>query len=392
MKKLDMIIIMLFSLTGCYNYRELNDLGIVSGISIAKVDEGYELTVEVVNTKKETDASTGNETAFVIYKNTSDSLQEGFRRLINEAPKKMYGAQIELLILDESLAREDLKNIVDFLSRDPEVRSEFYVVISKNDEALKIISPLVNLSSKNIVNSLKSTNTYMGFVNLVTYHELLSNFINPHIEIALPSIEMVGNEEVGENTENIETTTSEANNIISNMTVFKDGKMLGYLTEEESLGYNIIMNNSKTVLIRNEYDNGDFIINEIIDSSTEVLPNIKDKEITINIKGGASIAEVNYDINLESDKDIKKIEKKFNNNIEKLVLNTIDSTNNKYNSDIYGFRDLFYKSNPKKYKKLIKELEDDFLNELNIKVKSNIKIIEKGNLNGGIVDEQRESK
>ena len=266
------------------------------------------------------------------------------------------------------------------------------VAVSKNDETLKIISPLVNLSSKNIVNSLKSTNTYMGFVNLVTYHELLSNFINPHIEIALPSIEMVGNEEVGQNTENIETTASFSNNIISNMTVFKDGKMLGYLTEEESLGYNIIMNNSKTVLIRNEYDNGDFIVNEIIDSSTEVLPNIKDKEITINIKGEASIAEVNYDINLESDKDIKKIEKEFNDNIEKLILNTIDSTNNKYNSDIYGFRDLFYKSNPKKYKKLIKELGDNFLNELNIKVKSNIKIIEKGNLNGGIVDEQRESK
>ena len=392
MKKLILLIPVIFFLTGCYNYRELNDLAIISGVAVSKNNDTYNITVEVVNPKKEQDTSSGKEPDYVIYEGTGKSMQEAFRTIVKESPQKLYGAQIDVLIIDEETAREGIDDILDFFARDPEVRSEFYVVISKNDETLKIISPLVNLSSKNIVNSLKSTNTYMGFVNLVTYHELLSNFINPHIEIALPSIEMVGNEEVGQNTENIETTTSEANNIISNMTVFKDGKMLGYLTEEESLGYNIIMNNSKTVLIRNEYDIGDFIVNEIIDSSTEVLPNIKDKEITINIKGEASIAEVNYDINLESDKDIKKIEKEFNDNIEKLILNTIDSTNNKYNSDIYGFRDLFYKSNPKKYKKLIKELGDNFLNELNIKVKSNIKIIEKGNLNGGIVDEQRESK
>lgn len=392
MKKLILLIPVIFFLTGCYNYRELNDLAIISGVAVSKNNDTYNITVEVVNPKKEQDTSSGKEPDYVIYEGTGKSMQEAFRSIVKESPQKLYGAQIDVLIIDEETAREGIGDILDFFARDPEVRSEFYVVISKNDEALKIISPLVNLSSKNIVNSLKSTNTYMGFVNLVTYHELLSNFINPHIEIALPSIEIVGNEEVGENTENIETTTSFANNIISNMTVFKDGKMLGYLTEEESLGYNIIMNNSKTVLIRNEYDNGDFIVNEIIDSSTEVLPNIKKKEITINIKGEASIAEVNYDINLESDKDIKKIEKEFNDNIEKLILNTIDSTNNKYNSDIYGFRDLFYKSNPKKYKKLIKELGDNFLNELNIKVKSNIKIIEKGNLNGGIVDEQRESK
>ena len=392
MKKLILLIPVIFFLTGCYNYRELNDLAIISGVAVSKNNDTYNITVEVVNPKKEQDTSSGKEPDYVIYEGTGKSMQEAFRTIVKESPQKLYGAQIDVLIIDEETAREGIDDILDFFARDPEVRSEFYVVISKNDETLKIISPLVNLSSKNIVNSLKSTNTYMGFVNLVTYHELLSNFINPHIEIALPSIEMVGNEEVGQNTENIETTTSEANNIISNMTVFKDGKMLGYLTEEESLGYNIIMNNSKTVLIRNEYDIGDFIVNEIIDSSTEVLPNIKDKEITINIKGEASIAEVNYDINLESDKDIKKIEKEFNDNIEKLVLNTIDNTNNKYNSDIYGFKDLFYKKNPKKYKKLIKELGDNFLNELNIKVKSNIKIIEKGNLNGGIVDEQRESK
>lgn len=384
MKKYIFLLPFIFMMTGCYNYRELNDLAIISGVSISKSDNIYNITVEVVNPKKEQDTSSGKEPDYVIYEGYGNSMQEAFRNIVKESPQKLYGAQIDILIIDEETARDGVSEILDFFARDPEVRSEFYVVISKNSDALKVISPLVNLSSKNIISSLKSTNTYIGSVNLVTYNELLNDFINPHKEIALPSIEVVGNENIGETNENIEKTTSSANNVISNMCIFKDNKMLDYLTYEESLGYNIIRGNTKTVLIRNEYGDDEFIVNEIIDSKTEIKPNLKKKEITITVSGTASISEVNKKVNLESNKEIKKIEKDLNKKIEELMETTILNTNNKYNSDIYGFEDLFYKENPKYYKKLIKEYDIDFLNNITYKVKSNIKIIEKGNLNGGI--------
>lgn len=384
MKKYIFLLPFIFIMTGCYNYRELNDLAIISGVSISKSDNIYNITVEVVNPKKEQDTSSGKEPDYVIYEGYGNSMQEAFRNIVKESPQKLYGAQIDILIIDEETARDGVSEILDFFARDPEVRSEFYVVISKNSDALKVISPLVNLSSKNIISSLKSTNTYIGSVNLVTYNELLNDFINPHKEIALPSIEVVGNENIGETNENIEKTTSSANNVISNMCIFKDNKMLDYLTYEESLGYNIIRGNTKTVLIRNEYGDDEFIVNEIIDSKTEIKPNLKKKEITITVSGTASISEVNKKVNLESNKEIKKIEKDLNKKIEELMETTILNTNNKYNSDIYGFEDLFYKENPKYYKKLIKEYDIDFLNNITYKVKSNIKIIEKGNLNGGI--------
>lgn len=387
MKKLYFLIPTLLLLTGCYNYRELNDLAIISGVSISKDNDIYKITTEVVNPKKEQDTSSGKEPDYIIYEGTGKSMQEAFRNIVKESPQKLYGAQIDILIIDEQTAKEGITDILDFFARDPEVRSEFYVVISKNNEALKIISPLINISSKNIVNSLESTNTYLGTANLITYHQLINDFLNPHIEIALPSIEMIGNLNFGETIENIETTEAKAKNIISNMTIFKDNQLIGYLTKKESLGYNIITNNTKTFLIRNEYDNQKFIVNEIINSSTEIKPNIKDKKITITINGEASISDVNYKINLENPKELAFIEKELNNNIETLIKDTIKNTTQKYNSDIYGFKDLFYKTNPKEYKEIIKTLDDNFLKELKIKVKSNITIIEKGNLNGGIYNE-----
>lgn len=384
MKKLVMIIIMLFSLTGCYNYRELNDLGIVSGISIAKVDEGYELTVEVVNTKKETDASTGNETAFVIYKNTSDSLQEGFRRLINEAPKKMYGAQIELLILDESLAREDLKNIVDFLSRDPEVRSEFYVIVGKSDDILEITTPLVKISSKNIVQSLMANNKYLGSSNLVTFHDLIDNYLNDKIDLALPSIKLVGNTDSGKEIDNLEVSNNEAFSLLDNMAVFKDNKLVGYLTEEESKVYNLVMGNLKTTLVKTDFEDDEYVINEMVGIKCGVEVNPEKNKVSITVKGKAAISEANYSGDLESDKTIKKIQKALNKYTEEIVEKSIYDTIDKYDADIYGFEDMFYKKDAKYYKDNIKENWDEIFHNLDIDVKSKIEIFEKGNLNGGL--------
>lgn len=387
MKRIIISLIILFNLTGCYNYRELNDLAIVSGVSIAKIDDEYEITVEVVNTKKETDASSANETAFVIYKNTSKSLQEGFRRLINEAPKKMYGAQIELLILDESLARNDLKNIVDFLSRDPEIRSEFYVIVGKGDNILEITTPLVKISSKNIVQSLQANNEYLGSVNMVTFHDLIDNYLNDKIDLALPAIKLVGDTNKGQENSNLENSANEAFSLLDNIAVFKDNKLVGYLDEEESKVFNLVSGNIKTTLVKNEFENDEYIINEMvgIDCKVDVIP--KKNKVSITVEGKAAISEANYSGDLKSDKTIKKIQKKLNKYTEDIVEKLIKESIDKYDADIYGFEDMFYKKDAKYYKDKIKDNWKEIFHNLDIEVKSKIEIFEKGNLNGGLYHE-----
>lgn len=384
MKKLILLLPLLFLLTGCYNYRELNDLAIVSGISISKEENTYKVTAEVVNPKKQQDTSSSKEPDFVIYTTSGSSVQEALRKIVKESPKKLYGAQMEILIIDEETAKNELNNVLDFFARDPEIRSEFYVLIGKSSNILDVITPLENISSKNIVSSLEANNLYLGTSNLVTYHDLISNYLNPNIEIALPTVEIVGNELEGENTKNIESTTSEVASIISNIGVFKNNKLVGYLTTKESLVYNIVMNNTQTFLIETKYNNNQFIVNEIIDSSTEMELDTKENKITISIKGKASISEANCDKDLEKETTILSIQKDLNNTTEKLIKNSIENTIQKYESDIYGFLDLIYKTDPKYYKKIKDDWYKNILKNIDIEVKSNLTIIEKGNLNGGI--------
>ena len=48
--KLFLTIVLIIPLTGCYNYRELNDLGITTAIGITKENNEYKLIIEVLKT------------------------------------------------------------------------------------------------------------------------------------------------------------------------------------------------------------------------------------------------------------------------------------------------------------------------------------------------------
>ena len=285
MKKILLLIPILILLTGCYNYRELNDLAIVSAISVSKENNKYKVNIQVVNPKKEQDTSSSNEPDFITYKSNGPSLQEAFRLVIKESPKKIYGAQMQILIIDENIAKDGLEDILDFFARDPEIRNEFYVLIGKSKDILEILTPLDNISSQNIMDSLTANNKYLGYANLITFNDLLANYQNNNIEIALPSLELKGSSKEGDKEETLEKSVSDASVILSNIGVFKNNKLLGYLTEEDSLAYNFVMDNVTNTIITTNYKDNQYIVNEIIDSKTSLEAKPKDNKIKIKITG-----------------------------------------------------------------------------------------------------------
>ena len=385
MKKMIFIIPIIFLLTGCYNYREINELAIVSGVSIRKVDNEIELTTEVINPKKEQDASSGEEPEFIIYSSRAKSVQEAIRKMMKESPRKMYGAHIEILVIDEGIAREYLMDILDSFARNPEIRSEFKVLVGKSDDILKITTPLEKISSENIRNSLENNNKYLGFANVVTYHELISNVLNPNIELVLPVLSMKGNVNLGEDKENISNTSVKATSIIDGMAIFRNNKLIGYLTEEESLTYNILRDSVKNFFIRTSGHDNEYIVHEIIRLSSKMEFDKNKNEMKITLTGKSAISEVNEKIDLENLEEVSKLEKELNQELKKMVERSILSIQKKYNSDIFGFGDVIYKSYPKYFQKIKDEFKQDGFQNMKVNVSVKIKGQEKGNLNRGVV-------
>ena len=183
MKKIKYLIILLPLLTGC-NYRELNELGITTAVSIDYQNNNYNIIAEVVNPIKQQDASSANNSPFITFKNSAPSLQEAFRNIVLESPRQLYAAHLEIIVLSEEIVNNHLKEFLEYFTRDPETRTEIKIIIAKTDKSIKGISLqtlLTNFSSSNILESLELQSQVLGLTYEVTINELLNMYIDPYL-------------------------------------------------------------------------------------------------------------------------------------------------------------------------------------------------------------------
>ena len=367
MKKI-LFLLFVFLLSGCSDYRELNDLAIVSGINIGMDHDIYNVSVQVIDTNDKSVSS--NNSNYYVYNYSSKNLHEAFRNIVKFSPKKIYTSQLQVLIIDESLAANRVNDILDFFVRNPDIRSNFYILIGSDDNIFDTSTN--NISSSNIFNSINSNNKYLGLSNKVTFIDLLSVYLNDKQELAIPSIKF----------------SSEGNNpLIGDISVFKKNKLVGYLNESESLTYNIIMNNVSNYLVNIDLENNSYITSNIIYSKCHIDVNPKDNVIDLNILGSASISTNNSNYDLENIDDFNKVQYLLNNEINNLISESINSIIDNYNSDIFGFQDLYYKNDYNYYNNYIKNnWYSNYLKNIKFNINSNIKITEKGFLNGGLYE------
>lgn len=390
MKKIKYLIILLPLLTGC-NYRELNKLGITTAVSIDYQNNNYNIIAEVVNPIKQQDASSANNSPFITFKNSASSLQEAFRNIVLESPRQLYTAHLEIIVLSEEIVNNHLKEFLEYFTRDPETRTEIKIIIAKTDKSIKGISLqtlLTNFSSSNILESLELQSQVLGLTYEVTINELLNMYIDPYLEVTLPSMTLYGNEEIGDEKENITTSSPKATVKIGTTAITKDNKILGYLSIEEAKIQNIINGNIKETILKYPYKNG-YVVFEPNQIKTKKEVDIKNNKIKLELTGYSKTKEVQTNIDIKNKKEVEKLNQHFNKELEKEIINTFNNIKENYNTDIFGFRQLYYHTDHKYFKEKCNNWYEDIYPNIKLEVKSNIKLYEKGNTLGGIEYERK---
>lgn len=386
MKKIKYIILLLPLLSGCYNYRELNELGITTAVSIDYKDNNFILIAEVVNPIKQQDVSASNNSPFVNFTSVAPSIQEAFRNTVLESPRQLYLSQLEIILVSEEIINNHLEEFLEFFSREPETRTEIKVIIAKTEESTKgitIQSLLTNFSSSNILESLEVQNKLLGLTQEVTINELLNMYLDPNLEIVLPSMILYGSSDIGDEKENITTSIPKTLVKVGTTSVIKDGKILGYLSEEESKTVNLINGNLTKTILKIPYEDG-YVVFEPNRIKTKQKLNIKDNKITIEISGFSKIKEFHTTKNIKNMKTVEELNKYFNKEIENMIKDNFNQIREKYNTDMFGFQELYYRTDHKYFKKYCSNWYETTFPNIELEVKSNIKLYEKGNTLGGI--------
>lgn len=383
MKKIKYLIVLILLLTGCQNYRELTDIAITTAIAIdynAETKE-YTLITQVVNSVKQQDATSSNEPTFLNFTTSSNSLSEAISKTVLESPRKLYTSQTEVIILSKELIEYKLTEVLDYLIRNPEIRGETLVLLAPNKADLKgitIQTLLDNLSSSNIVSSLKET-AKEGYATLITLNNLTDMYLNPYKEIILPTLYVEGNINIADEEQNKTSTNYKGSVKVGPLAIFKDTTLLEYMTLEQTKYINIMRNKLNKTLITMPYNEG-YITFELYNIKVKNTPNIKNNTITLTITGKGKTYEIITNTNIENTKKVQNIQKHLNTYIEENTLNTFNNIRNNYNTDIFNFRDTYHKTNPNYLNKNYSNWYNEKFHSLNLIIKSKIELYEKGKI------------
>ena len=176
MKKI-MILIILFLLSGCWNYRELNNCAIVTGIAVDYSENNYIVSLLFSN-------STKDNSKVSILTEKGNSISEAIKKIGLEVPKEIYLSHLSYVIISDKIAKENITPVLDFLLREPESNQNFNLVISKDYDAKEILSVITSLSdypSQNINSIIKISEKEQARIIDSDFNIFVSTLLKPGI-------------------------------------------------------------------------------------------------------------------------------------------------------------------------------------------------------------------
>lgn len=360
-KILKVIIVLTITLvlSGCQNYQEINNYAIVSGISIDKSndkDTMYTVGIQIMNAKKDEES---DNSLITFYKSDGNTIFEALQKIMLDSPKELYLGHNEVVVISEELLKEkNPLNYLDYFMRHSKVEKDSFVMIAKDDKAyeiLKIITPLETIPSRNLKATLSVSDTFSGTLTIVTVDEFISDLENKGAEAVLPSVSITGKKEDGDKMENIAESDPEAKLKFNTLGYFKDNKLKGYLTSDESLGYNFLSDTPNQTYVNTKCDNQNYASILVNKSKLKEELSFDDNKpkVKAKIEVDANLLEYNCSADFVSDeKIINELEKKLAKKIKNVMTKTIDKLYKKNKSDILKYGAKFYEKKYKDMKKL----------------------------------------
>lgn len=374
-------------LTGCWNRRELNELSILLGLGIDKEKEQYLITAQVVNPSEIASKQGGSGKApVVVYQGKGETLFEAIRKITTVAPRKLYFAHLRILVFGEELAKEGIGELIDLLLRNSEVRNDFYITVSKESRAadiLKVLTPLEKIPANSLFASLETSSKAWAPTEGVTLDKLTSNMVSDGMNPILTGIEIKGNVQDGEMTKNLEQTKPKTFLQYKGLAIFIQDKLIGWLNESESRAVHYAFGKVKSSVGYIKCPQGGKVVIEVFRTKAKLNSELYEGEPygSVNVKVQGNVGEVECrGLDLTKPQSISYLEKESEKTLTENIKSTIKHVQRNFRSDIFGFGEALYRSEPDYWNKHKKDW-DQIFSQMPVTVKVEMNIRQTGTIN-----------
>lgn len=387
------ILFLSFLCSGCWNYNELNELAIVTGMGIDKAEDGITVSLMISNSQSTQGSTREGEAQTTVFSGTGKNITEALEEIDIQNPRNLYLGHLSVVVIDEEIAKEDISIITDALLRNPETAKKYYLILARDNKAediLKSLSPLEFFPSQNISLNIQNSSKSQGIISDTKLSEFVITLLDEGISATMPSISIKGNSNKIDNLDDLKETKPNATLETRSIGIFKGFKLVAWTSKQESQGINIINNTVDRLYVTNQFEDDKQVVVLIDSVKTKVnISNDEQLKVTLKTQTGGSIVETNTDFNLKDTKIIEKINQKTEKNIKEMIEKAI-TISQKNKSDIFGFGNMLYKKDYKYWNKVKSEWHDTYYPNLKIDIDVDVNLRSKGSLENTLKEEKNE--
>lgn len=351
-----LIVCMLVSfMTGCSpDVIEISDITLVMavGIDYDMEKNKYVLTAYCVLPSSASTEKSGKLSAWVASA-TGTSIYDAAKNLRNQASKKMIWQHNKFIIVGESAARHSFYDIVDFLTRNRQVRITSNLMVSdgKAADKLKVKSETGDLLSNELLGKTRNEMDWGKSINQ-TVKNIANWNSNPYRGFVAGRLKK---SKLSNNSHEVLVSGGGS--------VFDKGRFIDWLEGEEVLVVHLLSQ-------KRQWKDLEFI--ETVDfKSTKVtlLFQVAKQAISSSLSDGspkldiylnfkANLSETNHRLTINKQHNLVELEQAASTHMENIIRNSLNRFQKELKVDLTGFSDYFIQFHPIEWKKMKNEWMD----------------------------------
>lgn len=373
-----MLIAVLLCLSGCVTIREINQLNFVLACAVDydPQTEEYIITNQVQVTKPRGEIQEGP--SWLLYQARGRTFFEAARNLSKQSSRRMNYTHCHVYIVGEEMAKKGIKGLVDFLQTDAETRVSQSVLLVAQGRASDLLAVNEGKESAPAL-AISQISEQIQRGSALAPRTTVRDFIRSLY--AKPSYSVM--QLIGRTAPDINAPQATDKFYIAGAGVFKDDKLIGYLTPQEARGYLWIMGELESaVLVGTTPDGKSKFSFEVNDVNSKVKPDIRQDELTVNISVNTitNISQFEEHYSIDTPETILEFQKVEAEVIEREIKAAIAKAQ-QLKADIFDIGDKLHKYHPEIWRQFESDWPATFA-DLKFVVQVKSKIIGTGRITG----------
>jgi spore germination protein KC len=360
-----LVLIVLLLLTSCMGQRQINELALVTavGLDVGEAPGSVKLSVQIIrpaDARGQTGAPAGG-TGEPIYSVSSEgrTIFEAIRNLGRFTSRRVYWAHNFLIVMNEKYAKRGISDMVDFFTRNHELRMNTWVAVTP-DEPGELISTITGLAvvPGEAVDRLFRDNDVVGQAPGTNMMILEESFLSSSTNPVIAKLTLVPR---GISNKKPEQHGSLMQVELAGAAAFKGDSMVGWLNVKETRGLLFLLERLKSgIEVVSCPDNKGYMSIEFDEADLQVKPMLKDDRpfFHIRLKSKADIVENGCTQSVTLLR--KEMEAHLKQQMKAKIEDVIGKAQKQYHSDFLKFGDVFRNHYPMEWKQFSSNWDETF--------------------------------